>query len=217
VHVYTSADGSSFAEVPSSGIEAGHVVALVGSDDGYRMLAEDPSSWAGKGDPSMSQLYSADGRSWASSGPALEGWVQTAGLLAGTPAAVAQTSGGVHLLVAAPGGGWTSTDIAPAGAGGSANPPSYGLESASIGPLGLVVTLSSNDAVDNDTFVVESSDGHHLATERLSDLAGPGRWLVTGSAMNADAVTLRLAPLPAVERTPGTAPGPQHLLVGTPR
>ena len=206
VHVYASADGSTFDEVGRPDGANATVGALIGGSDGYRMLMYD-----GLGSV-LHPYWSPDGRTWTSSGADVEGMVQTSGLLAGSPAAVIEDNAGSSLLLAAPGGGWTSSDLlAATGANGSS---AVGLSSASIGPLGLVATFADG-GVDNDAYVVDSADGRTFDRHRLSEIDGGGDWSTTGSSVSADAVTLRLVPALKPGADPATLPvGPQRLVVG---
>ena len=206
VHVYASTDGATFDEVGHPDGSVGTVGALIGGADGYRLMASDPL------DSILRSFWSADGRTWTSGGPDRDGMVHSSGLLAGTPAAVVLTQGATLLLVAAPGGGWTSSDLLTAA--GSPDPSSAGLSSASIGPLGLVA-LFYDGGVDNDPYVADSADGHTFEHHRLSEIDGGGDWSAVGTSVSADAVTLRLVRTPKQGEDPLKYAGPQRLVVGT--
>gem|GEM_PF-3916324 len=206
VHVYGSTDGVTFDEVGHPDGSIGTVGALIGGADGYRLMASDPL------DSTLRSFWSADGRTWTSGGPDRDGMVQSSGLLAGTPAAVVLSQGATVLLVAAPGGGWTSSDLLTAA--GSPNPSSAGLSSTSIGPLGLVA-LFYDGGVDNDPYVVDSADGHTFEHHRLSEIDGGGDWSPVGTSVSADAVTLRLVRTPKQGEDLVKYAGPQRLVVGT--
>ncbi len=212
VHLYHSTDGSTFDDVTPTGTlfdGAGEVNALVGGSDGFRMVLDAADH------TSVRQVGSADGRTWASTGPDLSGWVQTSGTLVDRPAIVLTTPTSVQLLTAAPGGGWATTDLGRAvGFSTDENRPAA-FQTVGFGRLGLVgILLLSTDP--EHPLIVESRDGQTFTRRPVTELAGPGPWDPTGVVMNADAVTIRLAPIPAPDATRTTPPGPERLLVGTP-
>jgi hypothetical protein len=209
VHVYTSSDGTTFEEASTAGLTGTGIAGLIGSDDGYRMLVSVPNGIG------LRQLRSLDGRTWATSGPDIDGWTQALGRLNGKPAAVLGTSDGVRLLTAIPNGGWASADLVAASGVPTTNGKPTGVQSAAFGPLGVVTILSTDGSPEN-TYVVHSVDGHSFVARHLTDLAGEGRWGAAGITMNADAVTVRLTPLAPRGSNVQPSPGPQRLLVGTP-
>jgi hypothetical protein len=208
VHLYSSTNGSTFEEIDASGVSGNYLGGLIGSADGYRMLV-------GR-DAAVHQLWSADGRSWSSTGPDLEGWVQTVGLLRGTPTAVIGTQRGASLLTATSGGGWAVTDLFAAS--GVPNPGGQvWLQTAAIGPLGLVGVVGTGDGEHAATSVIESADGRTFTSHSLEDLGADATSMVGGIAMNADAVTLRILPSGRTDASDKRVPlGPQRLLVGVP-
>jgi hypothetical protein len=201
VHVYTSADGSTFDETPETGLPRGYVAALVGSDDGYRMFL------AGLQSSVAHPMFSADGRSWVASGDDITGWVRSTGRLAGNPAAVVdRNGGGTELLLAAPGGGWTTSDMGLTG-------PDQWVQDVAIGPLGVVAVVGGGST---RTEVVESADGHQFTRHELTELIGDDHWAMSGISMNADAVIVRLSQPSDPNAAPEDVPTAQRLLVGVP-
>jgi len=211
VHVFRSTDGTTFTESAPTGLEGFAplgVDALIGSVDGYRMLLATPR------ESMVTQVYSPDGITWTRTG-ATSGWVQSVGLLRGTPAAIVAGDAPTTLLRAAPGGGWTATELAVGLR--AAGVSDQALHQTAIGPLGLVGLSWSDDA--DVVAVVTSTDGTTFAARPLADLAGAGNWSLLGITMNADAVILRLTPRSEPvegDPDPSTVPiPPQRLLVGT--
>ena len=186
---------------------------LIGAGDGYRMLVGDRRT------STLHPMWSTDGRSWAPAGADLQGYIQTIGLLAGTPAAIlVGDASGASLLMATGGGGWTRSDLLSASGGSNgANQPGS-LIDATIGPLGLAAATYTEDASGHAT-IIDSPNGLDFSSHTVGELAGSGDWTVTGVSMNADAVIVRLRPAPDSGSASGSpaAPGPQRLLVGTPR
>ena len=212
VHLYTSADGTTFDEVAAPPTGGGYLSALVGGEDGYRLLTSSRSD-------GVHQQFSTDGQTWTSSGPDLEGWVQSSGSLAGTPAALVGNAFGATLLTAAPGGTWTALDLLAAVGVSTTSEKAMGLQDAAFGPLGFLAVVSTDGSPANTT-VIDSADGQRFTTHSIAELAGDGDWMVAGLSMNADAVIVRLMPpgKPTSNDPANTPdpPGPQRLLVGTP-
>ena len=87
---------------------------------------------------------------------------------------------------------------------------------AAIGPLGLAA-VTYDSGTTGGAAILDSPDGHDFTTHTVAELAGGGDWNVAGISMNADAVIVRLLPVTDEPSGSTEAPGPQRLLVGTPR
>src|SRR6476620_8486405 len=124
--------------------------ALVGSNDGYRLLVSGSDGMA------LGSYFSADGSTWTKTPTVPDGYVIKSGVLNGNAVVLLGTLTGTTLLVGAPGGGWSAFDIGTSiGTASPTTPARGGVLDAAIGPLGIAMTVSSGDGLS----LVESADG----------------------------------------------------------
>jgi hypothetical protein len=209
-HLYRSTGDGPFAEVPAT-LPEGTVQALFGTAGGYRLLIA-------SGSERVAQARSADGITWESSGPELNGarFAADSGLLGGRPAIVYGPfdSGNVRLATADDAGVWTTSEVAMTPPG--AQPLKSGLMFLSIGPLGLAAFVWGNDDHKfSEGHIVMSPDGRTVTSTPVGPWLGDGPWNINGITTNADAVVVRLTRV-GTKDAPNPPLTPQRLLVGTP-
>lgn len=219
LYTFLSTDGTSFQPVDLSVGSADVALAwpVVGDDGIYRVFVTSVSPPAsGETTETTTALRSTDGRAWAgdSFGEA-DGYLVSAGTLAGRLAVQLGQGEGNRLWVTERDGTWTAIDPRSAVPPGSDVGP--WVVNEDFGPLGFAAVVMTDEPDDPGsavrTYVVHSSDGVDLSVVPVDEYLDTGERLsVAGVEVTADAITVRLD---EGDDDPATPPR-QRLLVGTP-